>query len=72
MINERFRNAIAGVRTYPGVDCDSDHILLIGKLRINLKKLKRSQMKCKIKWNVLLEGTNVRTKFCQKMEERYK
>ena len=50
MINERFRNAIAGVRTYPGEDCDSDHILLMGKLRINLKKLRRSKMKRKMKW----------------------
>ena len=40
MINERFRNAIAGLRTYPGAGCDRDHILLMGKLRINLKKLK--------------------------------
>ena len=72
MISERFRNAIAGVRTYPGADCDSDHILLTGKLRINLKKLKRSKMKRKMKWNILLEDTNVRTKFCQKVEERYK
>jgi len=69
MINERFRNDIAGVRTYPGADCDSDHILLMGKLCINQKNLKRSKMKHKMKWNVLLEDTNVRTKFCWKVEE---
>ena len=50
----------------------TDHILLMGKLRINLKKLRRIKMKRKMKWNVLLEDTNVMTKFCQKVEERYK
>ena len=44
----------------------------MGKLRINLKKLKRSKMKRKMKWDVQLEDTNVRTKFCQKVGERYK
>ena len=34
MINEHFRNAIAGVRKYPGADCDSDHILLKGKCSV--------------------------------------
>ena len=69
IIDERFRNAIAGVRKYPGADCDSDHNLVMGKLRINLKKLKQSKMKHRMKWNVLLEDTIVRTKFCQKVEE---
>ena len=30
-INERFRNAITGIRTYPGANCNSHHILLMGK-----------------------------------------
>ena len=72
MIDELFRKAIAGVRKYPGADCDSDQNLVMGKLRINLKKLKRSKMKRRMKWNVLLEDTNVRTKFCQKVKERHK
>ena len=72
MINERFRNAIKGVRTYPGADCDSDHNLLMSKLCINLRKLKRSKVKPKMKWNALLEDTELKAKFCQKVEEQYK
>ena len=49
MISEHFRNAITGLRTYPGADCYSDHILLLGKLCINLRKLKRSKVKPKMK-----------------------
>ena len=70
MINERFRNAIKGVRTYPGADCDSDHNLLMSKLCINLRKLKRSKVKPKMKWNALLEDTELKAIFCQKVEER--
>ena len=32
-----------GVRTYPEVDCESDHILLMGELQINFEKLKRGK-----------------------------
>ena len=33
------------------------------------EQVKRSKMKRKMKCNVLLEDTNVRIKFCQKVEE---
>ena len=52
MINERFRNAITGVRTYPGADCDSDHNLLMSKLCANMRKLKRSKVKPKMKCTI--------------------
>ena len=45
LINACFRNAITRVKTYPGADCDNDHIVLMGKIRIDLKKLRRSKMK---------------------------
>ena len=60
------------VRTYPGADCDSDHILLIGEIRMHGKKLRHSKMKPKMKWKVLVEDTDVKAKFCQKVEEQYK
>ena len=60
------------VKTHPGADCDNDHIVFMGKIRIDLKKLRRSKMKPKIKWKVLIEDTNVNAKFCQQVEERYK
>ena len=71
MINEHFRHAITGVRTYPGADCGSDHILLMGNSCINLKKLKCSKVKPTMKWNDLLEDTNLKAKFCQKVEVQY-
>ena len=37
--SQRFRNSIKSAETRPGTDCDSDHELLIAKLRIKMKKV---------------------------------
>lgn len=45
LINERFANSITDVRTlrtYRGVDCDSDHFLVVSKLRVKLKIISRN------------------------------
>lgn len=42
LINERFANNITDVRTYRGVDCDSDHFLVVSKLRVKLKIINRN------------------------------
>jgi len=38
-LQPRWRRAIESVKTRPGVDCGSDHELLIAKLRLKLKKV---------------------------------
>ena len=38
-IRERWRNSIQSAKTRPGVDCDSDHELLIATFRAKLKKV---------------------------------
>ena len=72
LINERFRNAMTRERTYPGADCDSDHILVMGKIRIHPKTFRHGKMKPKMKWKVLIEDTDVKANFYQKVEEQYK
>lgn len=42
-INERYRNSVKAVKTYPGADVPSDHVLLVGRLKLRLKKVKRQQ-----------------------------
>ena len=44
----------------------------MSKLCINLRKLKSSKVKPKMKWNALLEDTELKAKFCEKVEEQYK
>ena len=40
LISRRLRNALTVAKTVPSADCYSDHRLLIGTLRIKLKKVK--------------------------------
>lgn len=40
MINQRFRNNVTSVQTYPSADIGSNHNLLCSNLRIKLKKVK--------------------------------
>ena len=37
--SQRWRSCIQSARTRPGVDCGSDHELLIAKFRLKLKKV---------------------------------
>ena len=39
LFSQRWRNSIQSAKTRPGVDCGSDHELLIAKFRIKLKKV---------------------------------
>lgn len=39
LVNERFRNSIKSVKTYPGADISSDHNPLIARMHIKFKKL---------------------------------
>ena len=39
LCSQRWRNSIESAKRRPGVDCGSDHELLIGKFRLKLKKV---------------------------------
>ena len=39
LCTQRWRNSIQSAKIRPETDCDSDHELLIAKLRLKLKKL---------------------------------
>jgi len=43
LIKHRFRNSVKDVQTLPGADIDSDHNLLVNKVRTRLKKIIRFQ-----------------------------
>jgi hypothetical protein len=43
LVKHRFRNSVKDVQTLPGADTDSDHNLLIAKVRTKLKKIIRFQ-----------------------------
>ena len=41
MMKRRFRNAVKSVKTYPGADIYSDHVLLSAEIKIRLKRVKK-------------------------------
>lgn len=41
LVNKRFANNIMDVKTYRGADCDFDHFLVAGNLRVKLKIMSR-------------------------------
>jgi endonuclease/exonuclease/phosphatase family metal-dependent hydrolase len=43
LVKHRFRNSVKDVHTLPGADIESDHTLLVAKVRTRLKKLIRFQ-----------------------------
>ena len=50
-MKHRFRNSMKNVQTLPGEDNDSDHNLLVAKVRTRLKKIIRFQ-KSRPRWDL--------------------
>jgi len=50
LVKHRFRNSVKEVQTLPGADIDSDHNLLVAKLRTRLKKIIRFR-KSRPRWD---------------------
>jgi len=51
LVKHRFRNSVKDVQTLPGADTDSDHNLVVAKVRTRLKKIIRSQ-KGRRRWDL--------------------
>lgn len=56
LINKWYRNALFSVSTKSGVECNSDHIPVIGKMRIKLKNIKKGKNNIKLNLAVLKKG----------------
>ena len=45
MVKKRWKSSITNCKTYPGADCDTDHILLLAKMRVKLTRNKANKTK---------------------------
>ena len=43
LASHRYRNTILNSKVYPGADCSSDHILVVTRLRMRMKKIKKEE-----------------------------
>lgn len=67
LTNQRFKNSIIKIRTFPGADIYSDHNLLIAEIKTKLKHITRkSTIK---KWNTGKLKTKEDCRFPEKVEE---
>ena len=69
-VNARFRNAIFQTKTSPGADCNSDHIPVIARIRIKLKRLDKPKIKPKLDLKTL-ENPDVNQRYNILVKNRF-
>lgn len=71
LIKERFRNAVKSCKSYPGVDCGSDHAPVIAKLHMKLRKLKKARTKPKLDLQKLKENPGIKEQYKIEVSNRF-
>ncbi|CAF1480925.1 unnamed protein product [Didymodactylos carnosus] len=71
MVPHRFRNSIISSKAFPGADCGSDHVPVISKIRVKLKRLKQPQQNPKLQVHILKTDPDLKEKFCIKVQNRF-
>ena len=59
-INKRFRNAVNSTRTFPGADCNSDHVPIVIEMAVKLKKPRKRKLKPKVNIKLLKSDSNIK------------
>ena len=70
MVKRRWKSSITNCKTYPGADCDTDHILLLAKMRVKLARNKTKQKQRKVDLRKL-EDPTIRTTFRNETERSF-
>ncbi|GFN73706.1 craniofacial development protein 2 [Plakobranchus ocellatus] len=69
LIQERFRNAVKTSTSLQGADCDSDHIPVMCKFQIKLKKLRKAKANPKFHFDLLKSDEKLRYKILKNISE---
>ena len=71
MVRQKFRTALFDTRTFRGADCDSDHRMVVGRIKVKLKS-KRTPTQRTSKINVeKLEDANIRREYATQITNRF-
>ena len=70
-INERFRNSVTQVKTYPGADINSDHVPVVATFRLKLKKVTKAKFEPKRNIALLGTDTDVTEKYAVEVRNSY-
>ncbi|GFN77269.1 craniofacial development protein 2-like protein [Plakobranchus ocellatus] len=71
LTNERFRNAIKSAKTYPGADCYSDHVPVVAKLNLKLKKTSSNPTNIKLDLALLKTNQLIREKYQVSVQNKF-
>ena len=63
LIQERFRNSMKSSKSMPGADGGSDHVPVIGIMKVKLRKLKKSKRTPRLDFNILKTDKDLRNTF---------
>ncbi|GFS19835.1 craniofacial development protein 2-like [Elysia marginata] len=72
LISIRFRNALLISKTLPSADCYSDHVLLMGKIRVKLRKQKKTKPNIRLNLDLLTSDTDLCQKYNLKVKNKFK
>ena len=70
-INKRFKNAIKDAKSYPSGDCGSDHIPVICRLEIRLKKMMKAKVSPKLQYDSLRNNSNIKDAYNVSVRNRF-
>ena len=59
------------MRTYPGADCDSDHVPVAAEIRVKLKKMNKPKYKAAKEIRELRRNSEVRERFFVEVHNKY-
>ena len=71
LVQERHRNSMTSCKSMPGADCGSDHIPVVGTLRIKLKKLKKPKTSPKLQLNLLEKDEIMRESYTVSVKNKF-
>ena len=73
MVNRRYRNTVRDIRTHPEADCNSDHNMLGGNIKVKLQRLKQYKFtSAKLDLSSLEKEKEVKEKFYKEVEAEMK
>src|SRR5438132_9604890 len=70
-INERFRNSITQSKSYPGADCNSDHLPVICNIKTKLRKLKKNNINAKLDLDKLRTSPAIQENYIIEVRNRF-
>ena len=71
MMKTRFRNSLISCKPYPGADYYSDHVPIISKIRLKLKKLKNTKKESLLDYAMLNTDLDLRRLYLAEVRNKF-